>query len=103
MAGSKKRSMAQTEKAQQEQKTDVKKDKRERKHVDEKSFIVPKLEGKEVSKVFGNMKAITLHRTSKALGINASTAYTLLRNLESKNVIEKRGGFSGHYVWALVS
>ncbi len=49
------------------------------------------------------MKAITLYGTARTLGLNAAIASQTLRNLEAKNAIRKVGGYSGHYIYAVVA
>jgi len=67
------------------------------------NMIVPKLDDSEASKIFGPMKAITTYSTAKALGINVSNASTLIKNLENRGLLEKVGGYSGHYVYQYLS
>lgn len=54
----------------------------------------------EMMKSLASLKAITVYTASRALGVNASTATGMLRSLESKKLISRVGGFSGHFVWA---
>ncbi|MDA4120810.1 MAG: 40S ribosomal protein S25 [Thaumarchaeota archaeon] len=65
------------------------------------SFIMPKLSDAELLKSLTPLKAITVHSASRALSVNASIASTLLKDLESKSMIRKAGGFSGHSIWAV--
>lgn len=62
-------------------------------------FLVPRLTEAEMLKSLGPLKAITTYAASKALGVNASIATGILRDLEAKKAIVKVGGFSGHEVW----
>ncbi|HYB75366.1 MAG TPA: hypothetical protein VEC08_00255 [Nitrososphaerales archaeon] len=62
-------------------------------------FLVPKLTETEMLKSLSPLKAITTYAASKALGVNASIATGILRELEVKKAIVKVGGFSGHEVW----
>jgi len=66
-------------------------------------FLVPRMTDAEMVKTLAPLKAITLHSASKALGVNASIAAGVLNSLESKNLISKVGGFSGHFVWTVAS
>jgi small subunit ribosomal protein S25e len=68
-----------------------------------KNMMVPKIDDLEASKIFGPMKAITAYSTAKALGINVSMASTLIKNLENRGILEKVGGYSGHYVYQYLS
>lgn len=47
------------------------------------------------------LKALTVYSVMRALGVRASVANTLLKNLVSKGVVVRVGGYSGHYVYAL--
>jgi len=62
-------------------------------------FLVPKMTEAEMLKSLGPLKAITTYAASRALGVNASIATGILRELEAKKAIVKAGGFSGHKVW----
>ncbi len=112
MGGVKKKSLASMEKKQdsegEEQPGPTQKGKKgkeqkvapqQQKHL---PFLVPKMTEAEMVKSLVPLRAITVHGASRALGVNASTAMGLLRNLESKNLISRAGGFSGHFVWTIV-
>jgi small subunit ribosomal protein S25e len=64
-----------------------------------KNMMMPKIEAGEAAKIFGPMKAITKYSIAKNLGINASIARSLIKNLVTKGILEKAGGYSGHYVY----
>ena len=66
-------------------------------------FLAPKKSHEEMIKSLVPLKAITIYTASRALGVNASIASTLLRELEGKNLVRRAGGFSGHAVWAVAS
>ena len=63
------------------------------------AFLPPKMSEAEMMKTLAPLKAITVYSASKALGVNASVASTLLKELETKSMITRAGGFSGHGVW----
>lgn len=65
-------------------------------------FLVPKMTDQDMLKSLTPIKAITVYTASRALGVNASIATGMLRELEAKSLIRKAGGFSGHSVWAVV-
>jgi small subunit ribosomal protein S25e len=67
------------------------------------AFLPPKLSDAELMKSLTPLKAITVYTASRALGVNASVATTVLRELEAKELLRKAGGFSGHGVWAVRS
>jgi ribosomal protein S25 len=64
-------------------------------------FLAPKMSDAEMVKALAPLKAVTLHTASRALGVNASVASGLLRDLEDKKMIARVGGFSGHFVWTV--
>ncbi len=64
-------------------------------------FLAPKMSDEEMVKSLTPLKAITLFSASRVLGVNASIATGVLKGLESKNLIVRAGGFSGHYVWTV--
>lgn len=65
-------------------------------------IFLPDVDESNLKQVFGNTKAITIYETSRILNINKSIATKFLFNLESKNLITRVGGYSGHYVWKLI-
>ena len=65
------------------------------------TFLVPKMTDAEMQKAMSPLRAITVSTASRAMGVNASVATQLLREMEGRNIIVKAGGFSGHRVWAL--
>ncbi len=66
-------------------------------------FLVPKMTEDDMMKSLAPLRAITIYTASRALGVNASIATGLLRDLEGKKMISKAGGFSGHVVWSVAS
>lgn len=62
-------------------------------------FLAPKMTDQEMLKTLAPLKSITIFSASRALGVNSSIANTLIRTLESKKMLLRVGGFSGHYVW----
>jgi small subunit ribosomal protein S25e len=116
MGGTKKKSMSQAEKSQGAQeaaqgggnpkkpeKKSAKEAKFAQQQAKQQALIAPKMDDKQLMKVLSPLKAITLYGTSRALGVNAAVATQTLRNLESKNVIRKVGGYSGHYIYAAIA
>ncbi len=102
LGGVKKKSIGQSEKRQKME--PVKKDKHSKQSTTQmqtkiKNMMVPKLDDAEAEKIFGSMKAITIYSTAKNLGVNASIAWNLIRNLEAEGILTKIGGYSGHYVY----
>ena len=112
MGGTKKKSMSQADKAQSSQdaaqggaKKPEKKSAKEARlaqtQAKQQALIAPKMEEKQLLKALSPMKAITIYGTAKTLGLNAAVAAQTLRNLETKNVLKRVGGYSGHYIYAV--
>ena len=112
MGGVKKKSLASMEKSQdstesgQEQAAPSKgKKAKEQKAAPQQkrqlAFLPPRISDAEMMKSLSPLKAITVYSASRALGVNASIASTLLKDLEAKSMLTRVGGFSGHGVWAI--
>ena len=67
------------------------------------AFLPPAMSDAEMVKSLTPLKAITINTASRALGVNASIASQVLRELEAKQLLVRAGGFSGHGVWAVRS
>jgi small subunit ribosomal protein S25e len=72
----------------------------ERKRVE---VLMPKLSDQDFMKSLSSQKAITVYSAARSLNVSASIARAILGSLESKGLVSKVGGFSGHYVWASAS
>jgi len=72
----------------------------ERKRVE---VLMPKMSDQEMMKSLGSQKAITIYSAARGLNVSASIARVVLNSLESKGLVSRVGGFSGHYVWAPAS
>lgn len=111
MGGVKKKSLASMEKSQETQETGQeqggakgKKTKETKAGPQQKrqlAFLPPKMSDAEMMKALTPLRAITVYTASKALGVNASVASGILKELESRSMIHRAGGFSGHGVWAV--
>jgi small subunit ribosomal protein S25e len=112
MGGVKKKSMASMEKSQDTQQAGSEEGgtAKGKKSKDQKSapqqkrqlaFLPPKMTDAEMIKSLTPLKAITVYTASRALGVNASVASGLIRELEAKEMLKRAGGFSGHGVWAV--
>lgn len=105
MGGAKKKTIAQSEKRQRIEASKQEKhgkSKLTQTQASLKNMMVPKVDEAEAAKIFGSMKAVTIYSTAKSLGMNASMAWSLIKNLESKSILEKVGGYSGHYVYRYI-
>ena len=114
MGGVKKKSMASMEKSQDSQETAQgqeapskgKKAKEAKSSPQQKrqlAFLPPKLTDAEMLKSLTPLKAVTVYTASRALGVNASIATMVIKDLEGKQMLRRAGGFSGHGVWAVKS
>jgi small subunit ribosomal protein S25e len=113
MGGVKKKSLASMEKSQESQDTAQeqapakgKKSKEQKAAPQQKrqlAFLPPRMSDAEIVKSLTPLKAITINGVSRALGVNASVATMVLKELEAKQMIRRAGGFSGHGVWAVKS
>jgi ribosomal protein S25 len=65
------------------------------------AFLPPKMSDAEILKSLTPLKAITITSASRALGVNASVAMGVIRDLEGKEMLKRAGGFSGHGVWSV--
>ena len=110
MGGTKKKSLASMEKSQDDnaasasggddkgkKKSEKTKVVGERKRVD---VLMPRMGDQELMKSLASLRAITISGTAKSLSVNGAVAKAVLFSLESKGLVRRAGGFSGHYVWA---
>jgi len=113
MGGVKKKSLASMEKTQDSQDTGQEGEASKGKKAKETkgapqqkrqlAFLPPKMSDAEILKSLTPLKAITVNSASRALGVNASVATGVIRELEGKKMLMRAGGFSGHGVWSVKS
>lgn len=113
MGGTKKKSISAAEKSQsstedaQSLKKPEKKTAKEAKlaaqQAKQQALVAPKLDDKQLLKSLAPLKAITVYGTARALGLNAAIAAQTLRTLESRNMLRRVGGYSGHYIYTINS
>jgi small subunit ribosomal protein S25e len=109
MGGTKKKTLASMEKSQDDnaasaaggdekgkKKTEKTKVVGERKRVD---VLLPRSSDQELMKSLASLKAITVYGAARSLSVNAAVAKLVLSSLESKGLVKRAGGFSGHYIW----
>ena len=65
--------------------------------------LVPRGSDQDLLKNLAHQKAITIYSASRSLSVNASVAKVVITSLESKGLLKRVGGFSGHYVWSAVT
>jgi len=115
MGGTKKKTLASMEKTQDDdsnsaaggggdqpgkKKTEKTKVVGERKKVD---VLLPRMSDQELMKNLTSLKAITIYGAARSLAVNAAVAKLVISSLESKGMVKKVGGFSGHYIWTPAS
>jgi small subunit ribosomal protein S25e len=113
MGGTKKKTLASMEKSQDDSSTtaaggdDKGKKKTEKAKIPGSAkkveVLMPRLGDQELLKNLASLKAITIYGASRSLSLNAAVASQVISSLESKGMVKKVGGFSGHYVWALAA
>ena len=109
MGGTKKKTLASMEKSQDDNATsaaggdDKGKKKTEKakmpssgKKVD---VLPPRMNDQELLKTLAPLKAITIYAASRSLSVNAAVARSVLASLETKGLVKRVGGYSGHYIW----
>ncbi len=72
----------------------------ERKRVD---VLLPRSSDQELMKTLSSLKAITIYNAARSLSVNSAVAKLVLTSLESKGLVKRVGGFSGHYIWSPAS
>ena len=65
--------------------------------------LMPRSSDQDLLKSLVQLKAITIYGAARSLGVNASVAKVVISNLETKGLVKRVGGFSGHYVWSAAS
>jgi len=112
MGGSKKKSISAAERSQsaadsgqadgkKPEKKTAKEAKLAAQQAKQQALVAPKMDEKQLLKTLTPLKAITVYGTARVLGLNAAIAAQTLRSLESKNVLRRVGGYSGHYIYAV--
>ncbi|HVX01804.1 MAG TPA: MarR family transcriptional regulator, partial [Nitrososphaera sp.] len=76
--------------------------KEEKKKPQQKQKLAVIIDESQGMKAIQNMRAITVQSVAKAAGVKISVANSLVKTLESKGVLKKVGGYSGHKVYAKV-
>ncbi len=67
------------------------------------AFLRPSLGEPEMLRALTPLKAITINGASRVLGVNASVANGILRDLEAHGMLMRAGGSSGHGIWAVAT
>lgn len=102
MGGVKKKPLSAVEKALRRQ-GEERERRRQRAQKEAKARASLSLEAGEdrIVKAIEELRAVTVHGLARALGVKASIANTIIKGYESKGLLERVGGWSGHYVWRI--
>ena len=102
MGGSKNKSPAQKDKAQQKKDVEQKKGKKS-KSDDSKTVISALIDETQALKYIKSAKAITAHDLARNTSVKISTANLFLQKSLDKGIVKRIGGFSGHHIYQTVS
>jgi len=104
MGGSKKKSPAQMDKTQTDEKKESKgkKDKKQEK-TEKKAEITVIVNEDQALKLIQANKYITVQELAKQTGVKISAANACLSNLTKKGATKRVGGFSGHWIYQLTA
>ena len=104
MGGSKKKSPAQMDKTQTDEKKESKgkKDKKQEK-TEKKAEITVIVNEDQALKLIQTNKYITVQELAKQTGVKISAANACLSNLTKKGATKRVGGFSGHWIYQLTA
>ena len=104
MGGSKKKSPAQMDKTQTDEKKDSKgkKDKKQEK-TEKRAEITVILNDDQALKLIKSNNYITVQELAKQTGVKISAANSCLSNLAKKGTVKRVGGFSGHWIYQMTA
>lgn len=104
MGGAKKKPIAKAERGQvaggEEEKPAPKKSREKQAEKTLRAAGVSRLDENQAVQALMPLKAITIYGAARVLGIRASDASQMLRNLEGKGQLKRVAGYSGHYVYS---
>lgn len=114
MGGTKKKTLASMEKSQDDSATTAAGGEEKGKKKSDKpkgppgsgkrvEVVVPRMGDQELMKALAPLKAITVYGAARSLSVNAAVARSVLASLETKGLVKRAGGFSGHYIWTAAS
>ena len=96
--------MAGTKKASPSAQKEVKKGKKDKgEGGPKKAEITVVVNEKEATRIVQNSKVITTYELARQTGVKVSAANIFLKDSLKKGIIERVGGFSGHYIYRPVS
>lgn len=104
MGGSKKKSPAQMDKSQTDDKKDSKgkKDKKQEK-TEKKAEITVIVNEDQALKLIKSNNYLTVQELAKQTGVKISAANACLVSLTKKGTLKRAGGFSGHWIYQLTA
>ncbi len=104
MGGSKKKSPAQMDKSQTDEKKESKgkKDKKQEK-TEKKAEITVIVNEDQALKLIKSSNYITVQELAKQTGVKISAANACLVSLTKKGTLKRAGGFSGHWIYQLTA
>jgi len=92
--------MAGTKKVKPSAQKDSKKGKKDKgEGGSKKAEITVIINEKEATKIVQNSKVITVHELARQTGVKVSAANVFLKESLKKGIIQRVGGFSGHYIY----
>ncbi len=92
--------MAGTKKVKPSSQKDSKKGKKDKgEGSSKKAEITVMINEKEATKIVQNAKVITVHELARQTGVKVSAANVFLKESLKKGIIQRVGGFSGHYIY----
>ena len=102
MGGSKNKSPAQKDKAQQKKDAEAKKGKKS-KSDNSKTEISVLIDESKALRYIKSSNVITAHDLAKNTSVKISTANSFLQKSLENGIVKRIGGFSGHHVYQTVS
>ena len=101
MGGAKKPTAASKDKASGSRDAKKKKDKGE--GGPKKAEITVQVNSKQAMRIIENSKVITVQDLARQIGVKISAANAFLRESVNNGVIKRVGGYSGHYLYQMVT
>jgi|TARA_B100001750_G_scaffold247628_1_gene274064 small subunit ribosomal protein S25e len=98
--GNKNKSLSSSDKSK---KTNNTKTKKEKKGISEKKEVLVFIDEQQASKFVNSSKVFTVHELARQTGVKISTANEFVKKSLTEGIVERVGGFSGHYVYKPVA
>jgi small subunit ribosomal protein S25e len=68
-----------------------------------KAEIIVMVNEQQAMKIIQNSKVVTVQDLARQTGVKISAANAFLKQSEIKGIVKKVGGYSGHYLYQVVS